>query len=212
MEASLTNYLKQSLPVQDAWVTELEHQAAIDHVPIMEPVSMHFMMQLVKLKQPKRILEIGTAIGYSALRMVEAYPEATIVTVEKDEQRYQQALKHIKQAGKQQQIKVIYDDAQEVMQALFTNNETFDFVFIDAAKGQYKHFFKFAHRLLANGGIILSDNVLFRGHVANPETTPKKYKKMVEKLIAYNDFLVTHPDFMTTIVPIGDGVAISLKR
>lgn len=212
MEESLTDYLRHTLPVQNNWVSELEQQAAIDHVPIMEPVSMHFMMLQVKLKQPQRILEIGTAIGYSALRMLEAHPDTTIVTIERDEQRYQQAVTNIKHAGKQEQINLMYGDAKDIMNELITDKETFDLIFIDAAKGQYKYFFELAHQLLTKNGLIISDNVLFRGYVANPDTTPKKYKKMVEKLIAYNEFLTTHPDFITTIVPIGDGVAISLKR
>lgn len=212
MEELVTQYLRGTLPIQEDWVHKLEQQAKKDHVPIMEPVSMHYVMQLIRLKQPKHILEIGTAIGYSALRMVEAYPEATIITIEKDEQRYNQAITNINDVQKQAQIKVIYGDALEKIEALATANEKFDFIFIDAAKGQYKRFFELANPLLTKGGLILSDNVLFRGYVANPETTPKKYKKMVEKLIDYNDFLTQHPDFMTTIVPIGDGVAISLKR
>ncbi len=212
MEESLTNYLRYTLPTQDDWVTELERQATIDHVPIMEPVSMHFIMQQVRLKQPQRILEIGTAIGYSALRMLNAHPCTTIVTVEKDETRYQQAVRNILNAEKQDQIKVMYGDAMDVMNELKTDMTTFDLIFIDAAKGQYKSYFEHAHQLLTKNGLIISDNVLFRGYVANPDTTPKKYKKMVEKLIAYNEFLSTHPNFITTIVPIGDGVALSLRR
>lgn len=210
MQELLKHYLQQTLPKQDDWITELEHQAVEGHVPIMDPVSMQFVLQMIRIKRPKRILEIGTAIGYSTLRMAEACPDALIVTIERDEQRYQQAMLNIRNMQKEDQIKVQCGDALDKINELDT--EVFDFIFIDAAKGQYKKFFDLTTPLLAKSGVILSDNVLFRGYVAHPETTPKKYKKMVEKLIAYNEYLSTHPDFNSTIVPIGDGVAVSYKR
>lgn len=212
MNEQVTAYLKHTLPDQDNWVIDLENQAKIDNVPIMDQLGINHVMQLIRLYKPKRILEIGTAIGYSALRMLEAYPKTSIVTIERDENRYNQAINNINKLEKQNQITVIYGDASEKLEELTAANESFDLIFIDAAKGQYKRFFELAEPLLVKDGIILSDNVLFRGYVANPENAPKKYKKMVEKLRLYNDFLLQHPDFTTSIVPIGDGVSISLKK
>lgn len=211
MDEYLIPYLNRNLPKQVDWVMELEKQAKIDHVPIMDPIGINYVMQLIRIKKPKRILEIGAAIGYSALRMSEACPKASIVTIERDEVRYQQAIENIIKQNKKEQITVIFGDALEELQELAAAKESFDFIFIDAAKGQYKRFFELANPLLVKDGIIVSDNVLFRGYVANPEMAPGKYKKMVEKLRTYNDFLVQHPDFTTTIIPIGDGVSISLK-
>ncbi|PAV28960.1 SAM-dependent methyltransferase [Virgibacillus profundi] len=212
MDEQLTNYLKHSLPPQKDWVMELEKQAKKDHVPIMDAVSMNFIIQLVKLKKPKKILEIGTAIGYSALRMLEAYPDANLITIEKDEQRYHEAIENINKQNKEGNITVIFGDALEKISDLVSDNETFDLIFIDAAKGQYKRFFELVSPLLNNNGLILSDNVLFRGHVAAPDNAHPRHKKMVEKIQKYNEWLIKHSDFTTSIVPIGDGVAISLKQ
>lgn len=212
MEEQLATYLTKVLPIQKNWVTEMEKEAERDNVPIMDPVSMHFIMLLIKLNKPKRILEIGTAIGYSALRMVEAYPETSIVTIEKEEKRYLRAIQHIEEQNKTGNITVVYGDALEKIDDLVAKEESFDLIFIDAAKGQYKRFFELASPMLENGGLILSDNVLFKGYVVHPEKAHSRHEKMVERIQNYNDWLTEHPDFTTSIVPIGDGVAISLKN
>lgn len=212
MEDNTIAYLMKHLPQSEDWVKELEEQAHIDHVPIMDPLGINFLMQLIRLNKPKRILEIGAAIGYSALRMNEANPESEIVTIERDEIRYKQAVENIKRLNKQSDIQVIFGDALEVLEKLAENNEVFDCVFIDAAKGQYKRFFELAMPLLSNNGIIISDNVLFRGYVMEPNFEHPRYKKMVEKIKSYNEWLANHPSFITTILPIGDGVAISYKK
>lgn len=212
MEEQVRQYLIHTLPHEENWVVELQEQAALDNVPIMDPVGINYIMHLIRLNKPKRILEIGAAIGYSALRMLEAYPGTSIVTIERDEHRYEKAIENITCLQKQDQIHIVYGDAIEKMNNLASNEKIFDFIFIDAAKGQYKRFFELAVPLLSEGGLIVSDNVLFRGYVANPEIAPKKYKSMVGKLRIYNEFLAKHPDFITTIVPIGDGVSVSIKK
>jgi predicted O-methyltransferase YrrM len=209
LKEEMNNYLIDLLPAKEAWIEEMEAEAITDHVPIMDKVSMHFVTQLIRMYQPKRILEIGTAIGYSALRMLQANPEASIVTIERDEERYKQALERIRQQGKENNISVILGDALEEIPKL---DGMFDLVFIDAAKGQYKRFFELASPMLSTGGVILSDNVLFKGYVAEPEMATGRYKKMVGKIIDYNEWLMQHPHFTTSIVPIGDGVAISVRK
>ncbi|WP_156291147.1 O-methyltransferase [Oceanobacillus salinisoli] len=211
LDEQLRYYLNQTHPPKGEWVKELEEQAKTDHVPIMESVSMHFVMQIIRISKPKRILEIGTAIGYSALRMLEANPNTSIVTIERDEVRYQQALDNIQRLNKQHHIDVIYGDALEEISKLQNTADPFDLIFIDAAKGQYKRFFELSVPLLSNNGLIITDNVLFRGYVANPESSPKKYRNMVDKIKNYNDFLMSHSDFTTSIIPVGDGVALSYK-
>lgn len=209
MDEMVQEYLTQYLPKNEEWVEELERQAEKDRVPIMDRVGMHFVTQLVQIKQPKKILEIGTAIGYSALRMADASPTTHIVTIEKDEVRYNQALRNIGQLNKEDRIKVIFGDAIDILDQLKIEKELFDLIFIDAAKGQYQHFFEQSIPLLNKNGIIISDNVLFRGYVLNPELSPKRYEKMVQKVRNYNEYLMNHPDFTTSILPIGDGVALS---
>ncbi|WHX27589.1 O-methyltransferase [Virgibacillus halodenitrificans] len=210
MNEHVKSYLNEILPASPDWAKKLEGEARENHVPIMDRVSMNFVMQLIRIKKPKRILEIGTAIGYSALRMVEASPETKVVTIEKDEVRYQQALNNIKANNKEDRIRVLLGDALEKLKGLEDNS--FDFIFIDAAKGKYRDFFILSERLLVNDGLIISDNVLFRGYVAKPEEAHRRHEKMVEKIRVYNEWLFKHTNFSTSIVPIGDGVAISLKN
>lgn len=212
MNDNRNSYLNSLLPASSDWQQTLEKQAEIDRVPIMDRISMHFLMQQIRMTRPDRILEIGSAIGYSALCMLEAYPNTSIVTIEKDENRYRQAKRNIKNLNKQDQIEVIFGDAMEIMEQLVNSDTTFDFVFIDAAKGQYRRYFEVADQLLSVGGLIVSDNVLFRDYVANPEQAPKRLRKIAEKLRDYNNFLMNHPQYVSTIVPIGDGVALSLKK
>lgn len=209
MDDMLTKYLMDSLPVNEEWVTDLEHKAARDGVPIMDPLGMNFVMQLIRLTKPQKILEIGTAIGYSTLMMLQAYPEAQIVTIEKDNRRYQQANRNIISAGKQDHIHIVYGDAIEKIQEM--KDCTFDLVFIDAAKGKYQRFFELSVPLLATDGVVLSDNVLFKGYVADSKKQHPRYRSIAEKIRTYNNWLMNHPEFTTTIVPIGDGIAISIK-
>ena len=211
MEKILNQYLLENLPPTADWVKEMEEQAEKEFIPIMDKVSMNFIMQLIRMTRPKRILEIGTAIGYSSLRMVEAYQDTQIVTIERDRHRYEQAVNHINKYGKQANIEVIHGDALEVL-ADFQTETAFDLVFIDAAKGQYQHFFELASPLLLAQGIIISDNVLFKGYVVNSTDIPPRFLKIANKIRAYNQWLVHHPDYETSIVPIGDGVAISYKK
>ncbi|RLL48008.1 O-methyltransferase [Oceanobacillus piezotolerans] len=212
MEESIKDYLMEILPAKEGWIRDLEVAAKKDHVPIMDPIGIHFIMQLIRIHQPKQILEVGTAIGYSALRMLEAYPETMITTIEKDEERYYQAIQNIERQGKQEKIHVINGDALDEMEKLYQLGKSFDFIFIDAAKGQYKKFFDLSVPILNDSGLVVTDNVLFRGYVANPVDSPKKFKNMVEKIRGYNKFLMEHPLFDTSIIPIGDGVAVSYKK
>ncbi|WP_026906289.1 O-methyltransferase [Paucisalibacillus globulus] len=212
MDEMLNNYLVKHLPKKEDWVNEIESQAKVDHVPIMDPVGINFLMQLIRLNKPDNILEIGTAIGYSALRMNEANPDARITTIERDEIRYGQAVENVKNQQKENMIEIIHGDALEELTKLVDEKRKYNCIFIDAAKGQYKKFFELSLPLLKENGIVISDNVLFRGYVLEPNFEHKRYKKMVEKIKEYNEWLVNHPGFITTILPIGDGIAISYKK
>ena len=212
MEEQMKLYLESHLSAKDEWIIQLEETAKQDRVPIMDSIGIDYMLNLIKIQQPKRILEVGTAIGYSALRMLEANPAAEIITIEKDEERYQQATENIKKLHKEEQITVLSGDALDILDKLTAEKEVFDFIFIDAAKGKYQAFFESADQLLASGGLLITDNVLFRGYVANPELAPKRYKSMVKKIRSYNEFLTTHPAYITSILPIGDGVMTSYKK
>ncbi|WP_237663711.1 O-methyltransferase [Sutcliffiella horikoshii] len=212
-ENKVITYLDSLVPTRNDLVTKMEKLAQLENVPIMDLVGMETLLQLLRLSQPRRILEIGAAIGYSAIRMAQAIPDVTIVTIEREEHRYQQAKQHIAEAGLSERIELIFGDALEV-QAQIAQQGPFDLIFVDAAKGQYERFFTMYEPLLNDLGVIITDNVLFRGLVAENQETiePKRIRNLVKKIDSYNRWLMEHPDYITTILPVGDGIAISKKR
>lgn len=202
-------YIESLIPERPEFFMKMENYAAENHVPIMEPAGMEAMLQVLRILEPKRMLEVGTAIGYSALRMAYAVPDAAIVTIERDEERAQIAEENFAAFGKGQ-IQLIKGDALE-MEAEVAKCAPFDAIFIDAAKGQYQRFFELYSRYLTERGIIITDNVLFKGLVAEETIEHKRTKGIVKKIKHYNEWLMSHPDYYTVIIPVGDGVAISKK-
>nr|WP_257645234.1 O-methyltransferase [Listeria monocytogenes] len=177
----------------------------------MEPDSLYCLLQILDIQKPKRILELGTAIGYSALKMADKLPDAEIITVERDEERYEQAIHNIQRYGANDRVKVLLTDAIEGAEEILAHGP-FDAIFIDAAKAQYEKFFHIYTDSLAENGVIYSDNVLFKGLAL--DMTPEKQRKLrvARKMRHFNDFLVTHPDFETTTIPLGDGLSISKRK
>ncbi len=210
---NVEQYVENLIPKRTELVEEMENYAKEHVVPIMELIGIEALLQILRLHQPAHILEIGTAIGYSAIRMAEALPNAKIVTVERNEDRYKQAQFFINRAEKKEQIKTLFGDALE-LQADIEQNGPYDAVFIDAAKGQYQRFFEHYAPLVNKKGIIISDNILFKGHVGTDlsQIETRRKRSLIKKIDAYNVWLMKHPDFQTTILPIGDGIAISIKR
>lgn len=209
----LNKYLLETLPNREDWMIDLEQYAEEHGVPIMEPVSMNFIEQLIKLKRPKRILEIGTAIGYSALRMQTAYSQTYVTTIERNEEMYSEAISNIKRMNKEDQINVLLGDAIEVIENLYDQDESYDFIFIDAAKGKYKEFFQLVQPLVNEETVIVCDNILFRGYVANrKQVESKRLKKLADKIDQFNRWLMEQSEYSSTIIPIGDGLTMSVKK
>lgn len=211
MNHETEEYLTSLIEAQPEWIMKMEIYARDNHVPIMEPTGIAFLKQLIRVKKPNKILEIGTAIGYSALQMALAYPSTTIVTIERDLPRYQEAVDNISLYGDTESIDVLQGDALEISEKV-AEKGPFDFLFIDAAKGQYQRFFELYTPLLKEDALIISDNVLFKGIVASNNSQSKKQQSIAKKIRNYNDWLVNHPTYHTTIVPIGDGIAITTKK
>lgn len=209
----LNNYLLKHILGREKWMSELEEYAHFHHIPIMERVSMNYLTQLILIHQPKRILEIGTAIGYSSLRMHHINPSANIVTIEKNEQMFQLAKLNVEKYQQQNTIELLYGDGLEHLEQLKNNAHYFDFIFIDAAKAQYKSYFNVSKNILNPNGIIVCDNILFKSYVYKTNVNiPKRLMKIAEKMNQFNEWLMTQNDFMTTIVPLGDGLSISVKN
>lgn len=212
VEKQLEHYLMQLTEPRQDWMRHLELLATEEKVPIMEPAGIDYVRQLIRIKKPAKILEIGTAIGYSSLMMVDAYPETKVVTIEREEIRYKQAMEHIEAQQKKNEIDVIYGDALEVAD-IVKQQGPYDFLFIDAAKGQYKRFFEIYTPFLNEDAIVVTDNVLYKGFVAGDrEDIPKRLSNIAKKIKNFNDWLINHPDYHTTIVPVGDGVAVSIRK
>lgn len=208
----VAHYIEQFFPERDEQIKEMERYAEQHRVPIMDIAGIETMLQLLKIAKPKKILEIGTAIGYSAIRMAKALPDANIVTIERDRERYERALFYIDKTGTSGQIRVIFGDALDVCGDV-AKYAPFDVIFIDAAKGQYQRFFQMYEPLLEESGIIITDNVLFKGLVATEGPIEnKRIRQLVSKIRRYNEWLIGRTDYETVILPIGDGIAISRKR
>jgi predicted O-methyltransferase YrrM len=211
IEERLKHYLEKQIPARDQYIEQMEREAHEQQVPIMDLLGMESLLHLLKMAAPARILEIGTAIGYSAIRMAQALPEATIVSIERDERRYEEAHKHVKALGLESRIELLFGDALQLGEKLELY-PLFDVLFIDAAKGQYRRFFDMYSPMVRPGGLILSDNVLFRGLVAETDIEHKRHKQLATKIDTYNQWLLEHPQYDTRIFPVGDGIAISIKR
>lgn len=184
---------------------------AIEHdVPIVRRESEALLTELVQNNQPRRLLEIGTAIGYSTLLLASAMPaDASLVSLELDTVRADAAKANIETAQFARQVTVLVGDALEVIPRL---DGCFDFVFIDGAKGQYLNCLKLLLPKLTPGATIVADNVLFRGMVMSPEEPPRRYRTLVRRLRDYLSFVSDSKSFITTVLPEGDGVAISVYQ
>lgn len=207
----VTAYIESLVPDREPAIVEIEKFAKEHGVPIMELVGMEAMLQFLRLVQPKSILEVGTAIGYSAIRMAKALPDVRIITIERDKIRYDKAIENIDKMQLQEQITVIFGDALETGDQV-GGYGPFDCIFIDAAKGQYTRFFELYSPMLSQNGVVFSDNILFRGLVAEKIIENRRHKGLVEKIKGYNKWLMNHTEFDTTILTVGDGIAISRKR
>lgn len=210
MSSHLDDYLSSLQPITDSILVQMKDYAVKHKVPIMEDVSIEVLLSLIKLKQPRTILEIGTAIGYSAIRMAKACPNSKIITCDIDEERLSVAKAFLHDTRLTERITLIHGDAVEKLHTIEAF-APYDVIFIDAAKGQYKHYFDTFSPLLSENGVVISDNVFFHGMVTGTEPPIKKYRTVINRLREYNAMLATHSDFQTTFYPVGDGLAVSIK-
>jgi predicted O-methyltransferase YrrM len=190
-------------------IMEMEQYAAEYNVPIIEKESIAFIMKFIKSNDIKDILEIGSAIGYSSILMATVSDEVKITTIERDETRYMECLKNVKKCGMQDKIDVVCQDALEVN----LSGVAYDLIFIDAAKGQYTKFFEKYKYFLKPGGVIISDNLKFHGHVGNRNNiASRNLKQLVGKIENYIDFLKNNEEFETKFYDVGDGLSVSIRK
>ncbi len=204
-------YMESFIKPRNELFSEMETYAEIHHVPIMQLPAIDALIQLLRIQKPTSILEIGTAIGYSALRMATALPHCNIVTVERDSERVQAAKEFIARSEVANQITIIEGDALEVDDEKL--HSTFDAVFIDAAKGQYMRFFEKYSPLVPSGGVLYIDNMYMHGlSDLDIKEVPRRKRTMIRNLKTFTDWIMKHPEYDSTFFPIGDGLLICLKR
>ena len=206
----IEEYINNTHKQEEPFFADLREYAQTNHIYIVKPQVEKLLAVLMSITKPKNILEVGTAIGYSSMLMLKYAGETSCVTtIERDEKVLTEARENIKSRGLEKRINTIFGDATEVLESL---SGEYDFVFIDAAKGQYRDHFEKSLKLVKQGGIILTDDVLYFGMTASDELATKKHITITRRLREYLSFLCNDERFETTILPIGDGVAITYVK
>lgn len=197
------------------FLNELEAEAVRTYVPVIKRPTQNLLKLLLAVRKPHNILEVGTAIGFSALLMAEYSPEPChITTIEKYEKRIPIAKENFRRAGREKQIELIALDAAEALHQLAQEKPAgYDLIFMDAAKGQYIHFFEDVMALLSENGVLVSDNVLQDGDIVESRFAVTRRNRTIHARMREYLYALTHDERLTTtILPIGDGVTISVKK
>lgn len=193
----------------DERIRALRADALQRRIPVMDEATLQYLLTVLAALRPLKILEIGTAVGLSAAAMLSACPTAHVTTVEIDEDRYSEAKKNLSDLGLADRVTCYLGDAGEILAMM---DAKYDFVFMDGPKAQYPRYMSELNRMLDKGGVIFADDVLLFGWVSGQTPTPEKHKPFVRKMREYLQELTANKDFITTVLDIGDGVALSVKR
>lgn len=211
VEPRIVSYIN-SLDMGNSDICNLiEKEALADNVPIIRKEMGNLLKVLLALKQPSKILEVGTAVGYSSILMSENMPkDCTITTIENYDKRIPVARNNFKRAGKEDVITLIEGDAMDILKTL---DGEFDFVFIDAAKGQYLYYFTEIIKKMPKGGLLISDNVLQEGEIIQSKYSITRRNRTIHERMREYLYMLTHSEeVVTSIVPIGDGITLSVKQ
>lgn len=210
-EERMTTFINSFDKGNPSYLHELEQFAKETNVPIIRPQMQSLLKFLMASKRPMKILEVGTAIGFSALFMSEYAPAGChITTIEKYEKRIPLAKENFKKAGREKEIMLLEGDALEILSTL---KEPYDFIFMDAAKGQYIHFLPEIVRLLTPGGLLASDNILQDGDIVESKyAVTRRNRTIHNRMREYLYMLTHHEQLETVILPVADGVTLSVKR
>lgn len=208
----VTEYIRDNLAKNTGILAELEQYAEKNSVPIVQPETAKLISALCYMKKPKRILEVGCAIGYSAILLAQGMAEdGHITTVEYDSELVKIARENIKRAGLSDKIDVVEADAKDYIPSVF-RSEAFDYIFLDGPKAHYIYMLEDCIRLLKKGGILVSDNVLYKGMTATDDLVIRRKITIVKRLRKFISALTENEALETTVIPIGDGVTVSVKK
>ncbi|MGL5440638.1 MAG: O-methyltransferase [Filifactoraceae bacterium] len=207
---NVQNFIEEHIKYSEGLKFEMEEYAKKNSIPIITKDTLNLLKTILLLKKPKKILEFGTAIGYSSIQIIDILGgDCEITTIERDEDRFKEAEKNIKKSGYNEQIRLIKGDAIEIDKYLDRN---YDFIFIDAAKGQYKKFFDKIINNVTEKALIVSDNIFYNTLVCKPDinSVERRQRTIYRRMNDYLDFLTKTEGFFTSLVPIGDGLAITI--
>jgi len=206
----MEDYIRGLIPERTGTLKEIEDFARENGVPIVQKETGVFLEFMTSMKKPKKILELGTAVGFSSILMYEsAGVEPDIVTIERDEKMIEMAKINLDRFNLRDKIKIEQGDCLEVLERL---DDKFDLIFMDAGKGHYNHFLPHCLRLLKDDGIIVADNVLFRGMVASQELVKRRKITIVKRMRTYLDLVTQDESLITSVIPMGDGIAVTKRR
>lgn len=190
-------------------IEKIRQSACAREIPVSDRETLTFLLTLLSALQPRKILEIGTAVGVSAAAMLSVCPDAHITTIEKSENFYNEAQENLKTLGKTQHVSAILGDAADILPTL---DDSYDFIFLDGPKVQYVKYLPELKRLLNAKGTLLADDVLLFGYVTGEEAVPKKRKMLVNHIKEYISAVTSDPEVYTTVINIGNGLALSVKK
>lgn len=206
----IVDYIRGLVKEESDILKDLESYAHDNNVPIVQSEVANFLKLMIKIHKPKRILELGTAIGYSAILMSLASSSiSSITTIERDKNMIDVAKLNIRNSGLEDKIDVIEGDCLEILPTL---KEGYDLIFMDAGKGHYNDFLPYCLKLLNKDGIIIADNVLFRGMVASDDLVQRRKITIVKRMRSYLQTISNDKSLLTSVIPMGDGIAVTTRR
>ena len=206
----MEEYLRGLIPNRDKDLLELEKFDIENRVPIIQKETAKFLEFMISMKKPNNILELGTAIGYSSILMSKTLNnKCKITTIERDEKMINLAKENIKSFGLEDNIEIKEGECLEILEKL---DNKYDLIFMDAGKGHYNHFLPHCLRLLSDKGVIIADNVLFRGMVASDDLVKRRKITIVKRMRTYLDIVSNDKNLITTVIPMGDGIALTKRR
>ena len=206
----MEEYLRGLIPNRDKDLLELEKFAIENRVPIIQKETAKFLEFMISMKKPNNILELGTAIGYSSILMSKTLNnKCKITTIEREEKMINLAKENIKSFGLEDNIEIKEGECLEILEKL---DNKYDLIFMDAGKGHYNHFLPHCLRLLSDKGVIIADNVLFRGMVASDDLVKRRKITIVKRMRTYLDIVSNDKNLITTVIPMGDGIALTKRR
>ena len=207
---AVNTYLRGLLNEEDGYFLKLETYAEANHVPIIHSEVKNLLAFIVESTKAKSVLELGTAIGYSASIFARAMAkEGKVLSIERRLDYYDMACENVKSLNYKTDFDFRFGEATDILEQV---DEKFDIIFLDAAKGHYQTFFDLCFDKLKVGGVLISDNILYKGMIASDDLVLRRQKTIVKRMRDYLNYISNHPQLTTTILPMSDGIALSYKK